>query len=151
VYDNEVDGATDIKELAAAFACLVAAPVAGEIEELLALRDRLDARISEALRAFDAGGAWAEDGSLSLASWLAAHGRRSRKEAYHEALTATRLAQLPVTAAAWAGGALSSSQVGAVVANVSAEHAGPYAAHEVELTPALAALSVRDTAAAMRV
>jgi hypothetical protein len=37
-----------------------------------------------------------------------------------------------------------------VVANVSAEHASFYAAHEDELTPALAALSVRDTAAAMR-
>jgi hypothetical protein len=79
-----------------------------------------------------------------------ARGRRSRKEAYREALTATRLAQLPVTAAAWADGALSSSQVAAVVANVSAEHASLYAAHEDELTPALAALSVRDTAAAMR-
>ena len=150
MYDEEVDGAADIKELAAALACLVVAPVGGEIEELLALRDRLDAKISEALRGFDAGGAWAEDGSLSLASWLGAHGRRSRKEAYREALTAARLSQLPVTAAAWAGGLLSSSQVGAVVANVSAEHADLYAAHEDELTPALAALSVRDTAAAMR-
>jgi hypothetical protein len=36
-----------------------------------------------------------------------------------------------------------------VVANVSAEHAGLYAAHEDELTPVLATLSVRDTAAAM--
>jgi hypothetical protein len=40
--------------------------------------------------------------------------------------------------------------VGAVVANVSAEHASLYAAHEDELTPVLATLSVRDTAAAMR-
>jgi hypothetical protein len=55
VYDEEVDGAGDIKELAAALACLVVAPVSGEIEELLALRDRLDAKISEALRRFDAG------------------------------------------------------------------------------------------------
>ncbi len=45
---------------------------------------------------------------------------------------------------------LSSSQVGAVVANVSAEHAGLYAALEDELRPAPAALSVVGTAAAMR-
>jgi hypothetical protein len=145
-----VDGAGDIKELAAALASLAVAPLAGEIEQLLALRDRLDAKISEALRAFDAGGSWAEDGSLSLASWVAFHGRRSRTEAHREALVAARLAELPVTASAWAEGLLSSSQVGAVVANVSSGHAGLYAAHEDELTPALAALSVRDTAAAMR-
>ena len=143
MYDRDMGAAGNIKELAAALACLQVAPVAGHIEELLALRDRLDAKISEGLRAFDAERCWAEDGSLSLTAWLAAHGRRSRKEAYREALTAKRLSQLPTTAAAWAGGALSSSQVGAVVANVSAEHAGLYAAHEDELTPVLAGLSVR--------
>ena len=150
MYDRDMGAAGNIKELAAALACLQVPPVAGDIEELLALRDRLDAKISEVLRAFDAESCWAEDGSLSLTAWLAAHGRRSRKEAYREALTAKRLSQLPTTAAAWAEGVLSSSQVGAVVANVSAEHAGLYAAHEDELTPVLAALSVRDTAAAMR-
>ena len=150
MYDEEVGGAANIKELAAALACLPVAPVAGDMEELLALRDRLDAKISEALRAFDAEHAWAEDGSLSLAAWLAAHGRRSREEAHREAVVSKRLGQLPATAAAWAQGALSSSQVGAVVANVSAEHASLYAADEDELTPALAVLSVRDTAAAMR-
>jgi len=150
MYDREVGAPGSIKELAAALACLPVAPVAGDIEELLALRDRLDAKISEALRVFDVERCWAEDGSLSLTAWLAAHGRRARKEAYREALTAKRLSQLPTTAAAWAEGVLSSSQVGAVVANVSAEHAGLYAAHEDELTPVLAALSVRDAAAAMR-
>lgn len=150
MYDEEVGAAGNIKELAAALGCLQVAPVAGDIEELLALRDRLDAKISEALRAFDAERCWAEDGSLSLTAWLAAHGRRSRREAYREAVTAKRLSQLPTTAAAWAEGVLSSSQVGAVVANVSAEHASLYAAHEDELTPVLAGLSVRGTAAAMR-
>ena len=150
VYDRQVGRAGSVKELVDALACLTVAPVAGDIEELLALRDCLDATISEALRAFDAEGCWAEDGSLSLSAWLIAHGRRSRKEAYREALISKRLSQLPVTAAAWAEGALSSSQVAAVVANVSAEHASLYAAHEDELTPVLAALSVRDTAAAMR-
>jgi hypothetical protein len=150
MYDEEVGGAGGIKELAAAIACLQVAPVAGDIEELLALRDRLDAKLSEALGVFESELGWAEDGSLSLTAWLAAHGRRSRKEAHREAVISKRLAQLPVTAAAWAQGVLSSSQVGAVVANVSAEHASLYAAHEDELTPLLACLSVRDTAAAMR-
>jgi len=150
MYDREVGAAGNIKELTAAVARLPIAPVAGQIEEVLALRDRLDAKISEVLRVFDAERGWAQDGSLSLTAWLAAHGRRSRREAHREALTAKRLVQLPGTATAWAGGVLSSSQVGAVVANVSAEHASLYAAHEDELTPVLAGLSVRDTTAAMR-
>ena len=91
MYDREVGAAGNIKELAAALGCLQVAPVAGDIEELLALRDRLDAKISEALRAFDAERCWAEDGSLSLTAWLAAHGRRSRREACREAVTAKRL------------------------------------------------------------
>jgi hypothetical protein len=150
VYDVEVCGAGNIGELAAVLDYLQVAPVARDIEQLLAQQDRLEAMVSEALGAFDAGGGWAEDGSLSLSAWLVAHARRSRKEAYREALISKRLAQLPATAAAWAQGALSSSQVAAVVANVSAEHASLYAAHEDELTPVLASLSVRDTAAAMR-
>jgi hypothetical protein len=150
VYDEEVGGVGSIKELADAITCLQVAPVADEIEQLLAQRDRLDVKLSEVLRAFEAEQGWAEDGSLSLTAWLAAHGRRSRKEAHREAVTSKRLAQLPTTAAAWEAGVLSSSQVAAVVANVSAEHASLYAAHEDELTPVLAALSVRDTAAAMR-
>jgi hypothetical protein len=70
MYDREVGAAGNIKELAAALDCLPVAPVAGEIEELLALRDRLDAKISETLRVFDADRSWAEDGSLSLTALL---------------------------------------------------------------------------------
>jgi len=119
MYDVEVGGAGSIKELAAAISCLQVAPVAKDVEELLAQRDRLDAKISGILRVFEAELGWAEDGSLSLTAWLAAHGRGSRKEAHREAVISNRLSQLPVTAAAWAEGVLSSSQVGAVVANVS--------------------------------
>ena len=44
-------------------------PVGKEIEQALWLRDRLDAKISKALRRFDADEAWSADGSLSLTSW----------------------------------------------------------------------------------
>lgn len=129
---------------------LALAPVADEITQALWLRDRLDAVISVALRRFDADEAWELDGSLSLTAWLAAHGRCSRSQAHQEATVARRLSQLPVTAAAWADGTLSSGQVGAVVANVSAERAERYAGHEAEMTPLLADLSVADVALAMR-
>jgi 5-methylcytosine-specific restriction protein A len=86
-----------------------------------------------------------------LTCWLVGHGRRSHRDAHREATAARRLAQLPVTAAAWSDGTLSSGQVAAIVANVSSERAGLYALHEPGLTPVLAELSVAGTAAAMRV
>ena len=150
MYDEDMGGAGSIKELAAALACLPVAPVAGDIEELLALRDRLDAKLSEALRVFDAEqllgrGRLAVADGVAGCTWQAVPERCAPRGAHRQAAFAA-----PHTAAAWAEGVLSSSQVGAVVANVSAEHASLYAAHEDELTPVLAALSVRDTAAAMR-
>jgi hypothetical protein len=45
---------------------LALVPLAEEIEQVLWVRDRLDAKISEALRAFDAEQALGSDGSLSL-------------------------------------------------------------------------------------
>ena len=116
-----------LEALAEAVGALEVAPVAEAIEQALATRDRLDAKISQALQAFDADEGWREDGSLSLTAWLAFHGRRSRRDAYAEALTARRVAQLPVTSAAWAEGSLSSGQVAAVVVNVSSEWAALYA------------------------
>jgi hypothetical protein len=63
-----VGRARNIGELAAVLDYLQVAPVAKEIEELLAQQDRLEAMVSEALGAFDARGGWAEDGSLSLSA-----------------------------------------------------------------------------------
>jgi hypothetical protein len=74
--------------LAGAVDALDLEPVGQEIERALWLRDQLDAKISKALRRFDADEAWSADGSLSLTSWLAAHGRRSRRDSYHEAAVA---------------------------------------------------------------
>jgi Domain of unknown function (DUF222) len=151
MYYGEMMGAqVGVAQLAGAVGDLVLAPVADEIELALRLRDRLEAKISAALQRFDAGQGWAADGSLDLTSWLAAHGRLSRRDAHREAKVAQRLAQLPVTATAWATGALSSGQVAAVVANVPSERAPLYAQHEEAMTPVLAELSVADTAAVMR-
>jgi len=142
--------AAGLAGLAAVVEGLELAPVGEAIEQALWLRDRLDAKISEALRGFDAGRGWDADGSLCLTSWLAAHGRRSRRQAHFEALVAARLSVLPVTAAAWADGTLSSGQVAAIVANISSERAALYGEAEVDMTPVLAELSVADVAAVVR-
>jgi hypothetical protein len=149
VYDGIMAG-DGTATLAAVVERLEVAPRAEDIEQALRARDRLDAKISEALRAFDAGQGWASDGSLSLTSWLAAHGRRWRRDAHREAGVARRLAQLPVTAAAWSEGTLSSGQVAAIVANVAPGRAALYAQHEAAMTPLLAELSVAGTMAVAR-
>ena len=87
-------GGVGVGALAAAVSSLELAPVTEEIEQVLRVRDRLDAKISEALRYFDSEEAWAADASLSLTAWLAAHGRACRREAHREAVAARRLAQL---------------------------------------------------------
>jgi hypothetical protein len=104
MYDGEVGVKAGLADLAGAVEGLVLVPVAEEIKQALGLRDLLEAKISEALRGFDCDDGWGGDGSLSLTAWLAAHGRRSRRDAHREAVVALRLAQLPVTAAAWAEG-----------------------------------------------
>jgi Domain of unknown function (DUF222) len=149
LYDGEVGG-VGAGALAEVVDRLELVPVVEEIEQALRARDRLDAKVSEALRGLDLEEGWASDGALSLTAWLIAHGRRSHRDAEREAKLARRLAELPVTAAAWSGGTLSSGQVAAVVANVSSARAVLYAGHEADMTPVLAELSVRDTAAAMQ-
>ena len=62
---------------------------------------------------------------------------------------AARVAELPVTWAAWRDGMLSEGQVDAIVANVTTDTAELFAAQEAELVPHLAPLSVADTARVM--
>ena len=120
------------------------------LEEAIFLADRLRAKISVALGEFDDAQGWSHDGSLSLTAWLTYHGRTSRREAHRQAVAAQRLRGLPVTAAAWADGGLSTGQVAAVMANVPERYLGLYAEQEPELAGALEDLQVHETAAAMR-
>ena len=75
-------GGVGVGALAAAVSSLELAPVTEEIEQVLRVRDRLDAKISEALRELDVREEWASDGALSLTAWLISHGRRSQRGAW---------------------------------------------------------------------
>jgi hypothetical protein len=99
---------------------------------------------------FDHAGAWEADAASSMTAWLRHHGRMSGGAAAAMVRTAKRLRQAPATAGAWQAGVLSGGQVQAVVANVDDRAAEVFAEHEAELVPALAPLSVRDTALAMQ-
>src|SRR5262245_65065252 len=125
-------------------------PVDGAaLAEVVALRDRLDARISDAVAHCDRVGLWELDGATSMTAWLALHTRMSRPRAAATSARARKLAQLPVTAGAWRDGTLSTGQVDAIAANLDADTVALFADHEQVMVPTLVELSVRDVAVAM--
>ena len=124
-------------------------PRSDEIAQALALRSRLDAKISAAVAHFDAAGLWELDHAASMTAWLRSAARMTHRDAHRTAMIAKRLRALPVTRVAWEDGTLSGGQVQAIVANVARRHVSLFSAHEAALIPTLAELSVTDTVAAM--
>jgi Domain of unknown function (DUF222)/HNH endonuclease len=125
-------------------------PVDGAaLAAVVGLRDRLDARISDAVAAHDRTGLWELDGATSMTAWLADRAGMPRPRAAATVSRARKLARLPVTAAAWRNGALSTGQVEAIATNLDPDTVALFADHETELVPTLVGLSVPDVAAAM--
>ncbi|MDQ4133521.1 MAG: hypothetical protein M3179_10015 [Actinomycetota bacterium] len=52
-------------------------PYGDALAEVVALRDRLDAAIAEAVGRFDAEGSWEAEGATSMTAWLRHRGRLS--------------------------------------------------------------------------
>jgi len=126
-------------------------PVAGDaIAEVLAVQSVLDARLAEAVAAYDRAELWDLDGSTSMVGWLRDSGGMTSRAATRLASTSKRVSKLAAVAKAWSDGTLSSGQVEAIVANLRPNTIDLFASHEAELVPVLAALSVTDTAKAMR-
>ena len=145
MYDLEV-----FERLASAIEDLEIPVVGDAIAEVYALIDRLVAKASEAVGELDASGLWEVEGATSAVAWLRERAGMTQSNAKAVVRTASRLRGLPVTSGAWLGGELSGGQVAAVVANVEARTVGLFAEQEESLVPALAPLSVADTASAMR-
>jgi Domain of unknown function (DUF222)/HNH endonuclease len=126
-------------------------PVDGDaLAAVLGLRDRLDARISDAVAAVDAAGLWECDGATSMTAWLADRAGMARPRAAATAARARKLAKLTLVPAGWRDGVLSSGQVEAITANLDPDTIGLFADHEPAVVPTLVGVSVRDTATAMR-
>lgn len=125
-------------------------PVSGEaLAAILAIEDRLAAKVSEAIAAFDAAELYDLDGATSTAAWLRRQGL-SNKRAVTRARAARTLRSLPLTKGAWDSGQLSSGQVDAILANVPGWATGLFAEHEAELIPTLLPLTTQQTAVAMQ-
>jgi hypothetical protein len=120
-----------------------------DLAAVMGLRDRLDARISDAVAAHDHAGLWELDGATSMTAWLADRAAMPRTRATATVTRARKLAHLPVTAAAWCDGVLSSGQVEAIAANLDPHTVALFANHETGMVPTLVDLSVRDVATAM--
>src|SRR3954470_14735126 len=119
------------------------------LAEIIALQDRLAAKVCEAVGEFDHQCWWAPDGTASMTAWLKTHAGMTGRRARPLVGAAGRLRQAPVTTAAWRDGSLSSGQVEVIVDNVAPRHAHLWAEHEVEVVPSLVGLSVHDTQIAM--
>jgi hypothetical protein len=117
---------------------------------VLGLRDRLDARISDAVATHDRAGLWELDGATSMTAWLADRAAMPRPRAAATVSRACKLARLPVTMRAWLDGVLSSGQVEAIAVNLDPDTIDLFADHEAAMVPTLVDLPVRDVVAAMQ-
>jgi hypothetical protein len=125
-------------------------PIDGSaLVRVLALRDQLDARIAEAIGAFDAHGLWDIDAATSMTAWLVSSASMTRRAATRLASVSRRLRQLPVCAAAYGDGTLSGGQVEAIVANLDDSTVDLFAESEAELVPYLAPLTIAGCGRAM--
>ncbi|HEU5152189.1 MAG TPA: DUF222 domain-containing protein [Iamia sp.] len=140
-----------IDELATAVEALDVPVDADGLAAVLALRDRLEAKIVVAVCAFDDTSEWdTAEGCASLAAWLRVRGPMTAADAARLAKTARRLRRLPVLREAWLSGTVSGGHVAAVVANLNDRTVGVFASHEDDLVPVLARVEVGAAVTAMK-
>ncbi|MEA2972886.1 MAG: hypothetical protein QOG82_1344 [Actinomycetota bacterium] len=119
------------------------------LTQVLALRDRLDALIAEAVGEFDAAQLWDIDSATSMTAWLRDKASMTSNAAHNLVSTASRLRKLPVTATAYRNGTLSKGQVEVILAKVDDATIDAFAEVEAELVPHLAPLGLSGCSRAM--
>ena len=120
----------------------------GELLEVLAARDRFEARVVAEIDEFDRHELWDEDAATSMTAWLRDRARMSPRAAARLVMLARSTRALPVTRAAWASGSVSGGQLDVVLGFVRKD-ADLFASHEAELIPQLASLDIAGTITAM--
>ena len=148
MYDWGMSGELD--ELSAAVDALDPPVATDVLAEVIAIGDRLQAKIAGLTAQVDAFGLVDSDGATSTTAWLIHSGSMNRGRAMALVATSRRMRQLPVTAAAWARGGLSSGQVQVILANLSDRTVDRFAAGEAEFVPTLVNLTFFDTISVMQ-
>ena len=129
---------------------VVVYPHAGALKEAFVAFQLFEAKLCEAVGEFDHARLWDVEGARSMADWLTVACGFSRRNAKRWSSTAAQLLVLPVTAAAWRDGSLSSGQVEAIVGHVNDETRPRFAEMETAIVPTIVGLSVADTRVVMR-
>ncbi len=124
-------------------------PMSSVVGKLLVARERLEARVCEALAGFLTRGLHQVEGWSSPVGWLKAQGL-SEPDAKRLAVRSARLTAWPTLARLWFDGRLSGAQVDAVVASVPKRLVDLYGTHDAEVSPLFVGLSAADTARAVR-
>ncbi len=117
--------------------------------QVLAVRDRLDARIVSAVGDYDEARMWDADAATSMTAWLRDRASMTSAAARHLVSLAARLHELPVCSAAFADGTLSKGQVEVIVAKLDDATADLFAEAEAEMVPHLAPMSLSGCGRAM--
>ena len=136
-------------ELSEAIAAMDPQPNSVVVGELLAVRERVEAKVCAALSGFLARGLHQIEGWSSPVGWLKAHGL-SDPDAKRLAVRASRLTAWPALGALWFDGSLSGAEVDAVVRLVPKGLVDLYGSHDGEVSPLLVGLSLVDTTVAVR-
>jgi hypothetical protein len=121
-----------------------------DLARLLRLRDRLFAKALRPLRDFDELGLYQLTKATSTKTYLEKEAGLSPGEAGALVTTARKVCKMPLTAAAFLDGSLSSGVVRAVVANVTPRILDLYVHNEPENLEILRPLTPRDAAFAMQ-
>ena len=116
------------------------------LTHLMAITDRLNARVSAAVGELDASGGYGLDGSISTQAWLTHHGRHARPVAHAHVANARRLRNLPGVQSAWETGQISADQARIIARTIDARVTDRFNTAAPDLLPVLAPLSVRDIA-----
>jgi hypothetical protein len=139
-----------ISEVAAAVEALAAPVTCEDLATLVRVRDVLDAKVSAGVGEVDAAELWDVADATSMSAWLRQPLRSTHEQAGRHIGRARKLRALAGTRAAWETGRLSSAQVDAIVAVVTAARLAAYLEGEAEMVDQLAGLDGPDTVAVLR-
>jgi hypothetical protein len=121
-----------------------------DLAELLRARDILDAKLCAGIGEVDAAELWDTADAVSMTGWLRRPLVCTHDHAGRHVARARKLRAMAATRAAWADGRLSSAQVDAICAVVTAERLTAYLDAETDMVDQLTRLDGPDTAAVLR-
>ena len=140
----------ELRQLAEAIEALSLPVDTDVLAELLSLIDRVLAKAARLAGEIDAAQLWELDGATSLTAWCRRYADMTNAGAAALSKTARRIHRLPVTAAAWESGALSSGQVDVIVSNITDRTIDRFAETEADIVPSIEPLPILETVAAVQ-